>query len=165
MVIFPFFGIIHLFFPIPATMPKFDEYGEFLHNRSDMARRTKDWLRQAERDLQHARNSLASADYEWACFAAQQSAEKAVKALHQHLGREAIGHSVLKLLRDLGEELGIEERLLKIGADLDKYYIPTRYPNGFFSGAPMDYFHREDAEEAIMNAEEILRFVKGKING
>lgn len=46
-----------------------------------MGARYEDWMRQARRDLRHARNSLESEDYEWACFAAQQAAEKAVKAL------------------------------------------------------------------------------------
>ena len=43
--------------------------------------RTIDWLRQAGRDLQVAESSAAAGYHEWAAFAAQQSAEKAVKAL------------------------------------------------------------------------------------
>jgi HEPN domain-containing protein len=129
-----------------------------------MPRRTEDWLRQAEKDLRHAENSLQSGDYEWACFAAQQSAEKALKALYQSLGKDAYGNSVLRLLRDLREELEIKEELLKIGANLDKFYIPTRYPNGFAYGAPMDYFHEEDAQQAIRYAKEILQFVKERVN-
>lgn len=43
-----------------------------------MTNRFADWLRQAEADLRHARNALESGDHEWACFAAQQGAEKAV---------------------------------------------------------------------------------------
>jgi len=30
------------------------------------------WLKQAEKDLSSARNSLVSGDYEWACFQSQQ---------------------------------------------------------------------------------------------
>ena len=48
-----------------------------------MPDRHKDWLRQAKRDLEHARHALKDEDYEWACFAAQQAAEKGVKALYQ----------------------------------------------------------------------------------
>ena len=33
-----------------------------------MANRSKDWFRQAEADLGHARNALADGDHEWACF-------------------------------------------------------------------------------------------------
>ena len=48
--------------------------------------RDMDWLTQARADLEHARHSLAMEDCEWACFAAQQSAEKAVESLHLNLG-------------------------------------------------------------------------------
>ena len=63
-----------------------------------MARRVSDWLRQAEKDLRHAKNSLNTQDFEWSCFAAQQAAEKALKALYQHMGGESFGHSLLRLL-------------------------------------------------------------------
>ena len=66
-----------------------------------MGDRSKDWLMQAERDLEQAKSSRAEGRHEWACFAAQQSAEKAVKALHLFLGQEAWGHVVAKLLTEL----------------------------------------------------------------
>ena len=55
--------------------------------------RTQDWLKQAKHDLDHARQSIGLEHFAWACFAAQQAAEKAVKALHLHLGTVAWGHS------------------------------------------------------------------------
>jgi HEPN domain-containing protein len=45
-----------------------------------MPSRADDWLRQALRDLAHARNTFDDGVYEWAAFAAQQASEKAVKA-------------------------------------------------------------------------------------
>ena len=39
------------------------------------------WVRQAEKDLKASKNSLKSGDYEWACFQAQQAAEKALKSI------------------------------------------------------------------------------------
>ena len=66
-----------------------------------MADRARDWLAQAERDLEQAEDSRAAGRHEWACFAAQQGAEKAVKALHLHLGQEAWGHVVARLLQEL----------------------------------------------------------------
>mgnify|MGYP001774379981 CR=1 FL=1 len=56
-----------------------------------MPTRYEDWLKQAEKDLKHAENSLEDKDYEWSCFAAQQSADKAVKALYQKINAEAWG--------------------------------------------------------------------------
>jgi HEPN domain-containing protein len=42
-----------------------------------MTTRKWDWFRQAERDLEQAESSHREGRHEWACFAAQQSAEKA----------------------------------------------------------------------------------------
>ena len=47
-----------------------------------MANRSRDWFAQAERDLEHARHARRDGSHEWACFACQQAAEKAAKALH-----------------------------------------------------------------------------------
>lgn len=128
-----------------------------------MTRRVDDWIRQADKDLKHAKNALEDADYEWSCFAAQQAAEKALKGLYQSLGGESFGHSILKMLKDLPREVKPDKGLFKKAADLDKFYIPTRYPNGFDWGAPMDYFEKEDAEKAIADADEIINYAKSKI--
>lgn len=129
-----------------------------------MVRRVEDWFRQAERDLAHARHAAEKAEYEWACFAAQQAAEKALKALFQALGGEGYGHSLTRLLDALPSEYRADEALAERARQLDKLYIPTRYPNGFDQGAPMDYFTVNDARRAIEDAEAILAFVRGKLS-
>lgn len=63
-----------------------------------MPNRSGDWLAQAERDLEQAEHSRGAGRHEWACFAAQQAAEKAVNVLHLSHGQEAHGHVVAKLL-------------------------------------------------------------------
>lgn len=63
--------------------------------------RARDWLLQAEKDLETAEIARNAGRHEWACFATQQAAEKAVKALHLHLGQEAWGHLVARLLKEL----------------------------------------------------------------
>ncbi|MFA4957150.1 MAG: HEPN domain-containing protein [Candidatus Methanoperedens sp.] len=40
-------------------------------------RRHEDWLKQADSDMCAAEDSASSNHYEWACFQAQQAAEKA----------------------------------------------------------------------------------------
>jgi len=45
--------------------------------------RSKDWIDEAEGDIKHARSDLRQGFYNWACFSAQQSAGKAVKAVFQ----------------------------------------------------------------------------------
>lgn len=129
-----------------------------------MAERSADWLAQAERDLEEARWSLQGGFYEWVCFVAQQAAEKAVKALYQRLHAEARGHSVSQLLASLPSDTALEEELLEKAIHLDRYYIQPRYPNGFDSGAPKDYFTRRDAEEAIEFASAIIGYCKSKLS-
>jgi HEPN domain-containing protein len=122
-----------------------------------MAGRAGDWYRQAEADLNHARHALADGDCEWACFAAQQAAEKAAKAAHQSLGQEAWGHSVTELLQALQQRLSaIDSSVLDAARALDKLYIVTRSPNGLPSGAPADYYTPAEAERAIRDGETVL---------
>jgi len=123
-----------------------------------MANRARDWLKQAAGDLQHSRNASKAGDYDWACFAAQQSAEKAVKGLMLANGGEGWGHSVMRLLKDLSEIMTVPSALIRSAMQLDKHYIPTRYPNGFDSGAPKEYYTDEDAHEAIEDAQTIYDF-------
>jgi HEPN domain-containing protein len=129
-----------------------------------MAERSADWLRQAERDLVNARHELSGEFYEWACFLAQQTAEKAVKAVFQKLGAEAFGHSVAGLLQSLPEKFKPREELVDVGKELDKAYIPTRYPNAHPSGAPFEAYTRTEAERLINHAERVLEFCKGVLS-
>lgn len=128
-----------------------------------MPSRHLDWLRQAERDLEHARHALRDGEYEWACFASQQAAEKAVKALFMKLGADAWGHSVTVLLANLPSEMAIAQELVEKGKELDKHHIPPRYPNSHPQGAPLDYYTKGEAERAIENAGEIIRFCKDNL--
>lgn len=128
-----------------------------------MASRAKDWLRQAKRDLTHAEKDLKSSYYEWACFSAQQAAEKAIKALFQQLHAAAWGHSITALMKELVSRFQEAETLLSPAKTLDKYYIQTRYPNGFDVGAPEDYYTNEEAKQAIEDAGKIIRFCESRI--
>ncbi len=126
-----------------------------------MASRVRDWLLQAERDLDQARSSRSEGRHEWACFAAQQSAEKAVKALHLALGQEAWGHAVARLLTEL--PIAVAQDLVEKGKVLDNFYVPTRYANGHPEGAPFEHYGPLQSEEAINYAGQILEFVRPQV--
>lgn len=123
-----------------------------------MPERSRDWARQAKRDLGSAKIQLENDFFEWACFIAQQASEKAVKAVYQKLGAEARGHSVSHLLIGTKEKMDIPDDLIDRARYLDKFYIPARYPNGWPSGIPAEYITKEDAQNAINNSEKILQF-------
>ena len=126
-----------------------------------MPNRWRDWLAQAKRDLNHAVHACEDEDFEWSCFSAQQGAEKAVKAVFLYLHGESWGHSVFALLKALSDKIEVSERLIEAAKNLDKHYIPTRYPNSFDSGMPGEYYTKKDAQEAIKNAREIIEFCEG----
>lgn len=122
-----------------------------------VADRAGDWFRQAKRDLEQAQSSAREERHEWACFAAQQAAEKAVKALHLAHSQEAFGHVIARLLRELPSE--VPSTMIDKARVLDSFYIPTRYANGHPEGAPFEHFGALQSREAIQYASEIIAFV------
>ena len=115
----------------------------------------------AELTIKSAEGDLERKEYNWACFKAQQSAEFAVKALLHGLGVDAHGHSISKLLTTLPEELDFTD-IIQEAKTLDKYYIPTRYPNAWVEGTPDEYYTEQDAKTAISYAREIIKWVREK---
>lgn len=126
-----------------------------------MTTRASDWYRQAVRDLEQAKSSQAEGRHEWACFAAQQAAEKAVKALHLALGQEAWGHVVARLLQEL--PTAVAQDLIDKAKVLDNFYVATRYTNGHPEGAPFEHYGPIQSTEAIRYADEILGFVRSRL--
>lgn len=122
-----------------------------------MADRSRDWLDQATRDLEHARWSVKGGFYEGACFVAQQAAEKAVKGVYQKLGGDAWGHSVSGLWSGLEGRVPADAAVAECGKLLDRFYVPARCPNGWPRGAPREYYSEKDANDAIACAERIVR--------
>lgn len=126
--------------------------------------RSADWMDQARGDLDHARSDLEREFYEWACFSAQQAAEKAVKAVFQKLGAEAWGHSVADLLQELSARYPVPESLREAALELDKAYIPTHYPNAHPSGSPRRRYTRTEAARMVAYAEQIVEFSEGLLS-
>jgi len=122
------------------------------------------WFLQAQRDLDDARYSAAGERFNLACFHAQQSAGRALKALLYYEGAETVwGHSVAELCQDVIAIHRDLAPLATIGSPLDTYYIPTRYPNGLPGGIPSDAFVSADAQTAISMAEQVLDTISSKL--
>lgn len=125
-------------------------------------KRHSDWFRQAERKLASARWDIEGGFYEDACFSAQQAAELAAKAWLEGQGRLEIGHAISYLVACAGQP---PAEIVHAARTLDRYYIPTRYPNSFDRGAPMDYYDARTAGEAVKFAEIILDYVAEQLEG
>ncbi|MBC7327768.1 HEPN domain-containing protein [bacterium] len=124
--------------------------------------RWRDWIEQGKLNLRAAKNSLKAGDFAWACFAAHQAGEAALKGLHLRLGQIAWGHSLMDLLSALPEDIKVSPELMGKAGILDRLYIPTRYPDAHPSGPASIHYRAEDAEEALAIAEEIVRFCESE---
>lgn len=112
------------------------------------------WLKTAEEDLQAARALQQAGMYAHACFLSQQCGEKAVKAIWHLIGEDPWGHSIQRLVMQFPKSEFFTERenWLHRAASLDKFYIPTRYPNGLPDLTPAQSYFSKDAEQAIEQA-------------
>jgi HEPN domain-containing protein len=73
-----------------------------------MSERVAARIRQAEHDLKHAHDSFETGIFDWACYAASQAAEKALKAGLLSLGADAVWvHNLVSLLDRIEKEGGI----------------------------------------------------------
>ncbi len=119
------------------------------------------WLKQGERDLSAAIILMDKEIYESACFHSQQASEKALKSLLLFKGhRTVVTHSTRELFREVNKIIPEFRDLGRASMELDKHYIPPRYPDAFPSGSPYEYYTREDADKCIKYAESILAEVR-----
>ena len=125
--------------------------------------RYTDWLRQAERNLKSAEANMQSGIYEEVCYESQQVAEKAIKALLDFYHMEARGHSVTLLLKKLN--INVPKEVEDCVQELDKHYIPSRYPDVYDEGAPADYYNERDARECLECGRKVLEWVRGIVRG
>ena len=121
--------------------------------------RTGDWWQQAAGELAAAQTLLAAGHWAWACFTGQQAAEKALKATLEHFRAGRTGHNLNELCQALEAHTPVPQNVREACARLDRHYIPTRSPDAFASGAPVDQFLEVDARQALADAEAVMAHV------
>jgi HEPN domain-containing protein len=122
------------------------------------------WFKTAEDDLDSAKILKDSGKYAHSCFHSQQAAEKSLKAVWYFLDEDPWGHSIMKLIDEL-EPVSWDlyqkfEPLKRIALVLDRFYIPTRYPNGLPDLTPDVAFSDEDALACVNHTEKIMDVVR-----
>lgn len=119
------------------------------------------WLEQAEHDIESARLLAAGGRYEAACFACQQSVEKALKAaLIWLVGDRPRTHEIGVLVAELGVVCdGARDALGDVDA-LDPYYLTTRYPDAVGGSVPGSKFYEPETTLALARAERALGYVR-----
>lgn len=118
------------------------------------------WLKFSDEDLRAADSTLGDEVFSAACFHAQQAVEKAIKAvLLKKTGKVPRDHSILRLTEKSEDKELFEQHKEKLEF-LDKFYVPTRYPDALPGSLPECLPNREDAEKAVESAKEIVESVK-----
>jgi len=129
-------------------------------------KRAMDWFKQSLRNLRSAEINFDAGLYEEVCYESHQAAEKAIKALLNHLGYEKRGHSLLYLVKSIKESgVTVPDDVMNCILELDKHYIPSRYPDVFDEGSPMDYYSVNDGERCLNCARKIVEWVNKFIEG
>jgi len=115
----------------------------------------REWLNRARSNLLLAESKKEGVYLEDLCFAAQQAAEKAVKALLIHRGVEfPYVHDLAELLTRV-EEAGEEvPKSVKQASRLTRFAIVTRYPGALEPVTEKEY------EEALSIAEEVVQWAE-----
>ncbi len=121
---------------------------------------SKAWLDEAFWDLEAAEDLLQTKKFNYACFHAQQSAEKALKALLRSINENSWGHSVRYLLERYEKKTRSKTGLETYAKELDRHYIPSRYPDALPYGSPKDAYDEAIATKCIHHARKILDFVE-----
>lgn len=120
-----------------------------------------DWLEEAKADLRHAENSMSAGDYNWVCFAAQQAAEKAFKALIMLIRRKRPPHvhDLTMLHNELKTELPLPNEVVENLGELSSYYTIPRYPNAGLT-RPSIGITSAQGERAVKIARKVVEAVE-----
>lgn len=118
------------------------------------------WLRFAQDDLKAAEISLDGRLPSIVCFHSQQAVEKCLKALYLRFfatvpkthNLEVIFTRLKKILPEISK---FEEKIRY----LNKFYVPTRYPDALPGSMPEGLPDPDEAKRATKFAKEILLFI------
>lgn len=127
------------------------------HNWRPLSERSRDWFNQAKRDLENAKYEFDGGFFDFSCFLSQQAADMALKSLYQRMSVEAFGHSITGLIQRFPLTDNFDEKLLDEAKELDKAYIPTRYPDSIPEGSPFMMYSAEEARRLMIYAGHILK--------
>lgn len=120
--------------------------------------RTEDWLARAEASLALARMTGPGVAMEDLCFQAQQSAEKALKAIYVHRGiKFPFVHDLDLLLEGLEEQGCQVPQSVDAASILTRYASETRYPGGF------EPLTSADHAQALALAEDVLTWARVQV--
>lgn len=132
--------------------------------KRDRKTEARNWFTQARAEFEDALDLEKRKRFYLVLFLYQQATEKALKAFLFLKGEEELfTHSVKELL-DIAAAHDKDFKRVRQAKDLDRYYIPTRYPNGLAGNVPAEFFDKpEEAAVAQKLARSVIDLVTQKI--
>jgi HEPN domain-containing protein len=118
------------------------------------------WLRQAEHNFAYADWNAQGKVWIVACFLCQQAGELALKSMLIRQGERVRIHLLTHLVERLARYYPEIRRLESPARQLDRYYMPTRYPDAVPIGLPTDFFNEGDFKTAHAAAAEVLSLAR-----
>lgn len=126
-----------------------------------MSDKHKEWLKQADYDMDTANAMQKSGRYFYAAFMCHLSIEKALKGLYYQVFKEVPPktHNLLYLLEKTGRKPGRESE--KFIVKLNTASIATRYPDDL---EKIQAAYTEEVTKEILNkSREILKWIKTQL--
>lgn len=123
------------------------------------------WLTQAEDDLTESTSELTSGKFAYACFFAEQSAQKALKSyLISKKELQLSIHSISALSKKASIYDPVFQPIIEEGKSLDKYYLSTRYPDALPAPLiPSQAHSKLEAEQAVELARVIFKLCAERV--
>ncbi len=118
------------------------------------------WFDQAVYTFNLIDSDIENSGYSWACFKAQQSAELAIKGILLAMGKNASGHGILKLYKDVSKIFKTDQNIENSVPYLDKLYILPGHPDAFTEGSLWEHFIINDAIASREAAKNIIEFTE-----
>ena len=122
------------------------------------------WLYFADEDYLSAEIMLKARIYNKVCFLSQQAIEKGLKAYLLNCGKRLKKtHKIIDLLAECVEIEPVFKSFENEALEIDRYYIPTRYPDAVVGALPEGLPGKEQAGTALESASRIIKFLKNRL--
>lgn len=124
-----------------------------------MKQAVKNWILQAESDLDSAKYNFKGKKLDVAAYLCQQCAEKGLKAIYLNISNELWKtHDLVKL----GTLVNAPKNIIGICNDLNPIYVEDRYPD-FSDVIPAKKFAEKDIKQFLKKAEKALKWIKKQL--
>lgn len=132
--------------------------------RPNLPEEVLNWLYFSDEDSLSSNIMMREKIYNKVCFLSQQTIEKCLKAYLLNRGKEI--KRTHKIVDIISECSAIDKGFSQFEDDaveIDRYYIPTRYPDAVVGSLPEGLPRETDAKSAKEIADRIQEYVKKKL--